>query len=641
MGLGGTAKPLLADRNDNMRLRALDVIVLIIYFVTMVGIGVFIKRRASKNLDAYFLSEKKMPWWLLGISNASAMWDVTGTMWLVTVLFTYGMKGIFLPWLWPVFNQVFDAVYLSKWIRRSNVRTGAEWITTRFGTRRGGELSRSIIVLFAVISVVSFIGYEFEGIGKFSKDFLDPVFHGIGLDLSPKTYALLLMVITAVYVVMGGMMSVVLTDFAQFLLMAVSAVVIGGIAIIKVAPERIDQLTPPGWRELTFGWNINLDWGPILPAMNEHIAKDGWAQAFGLFFMVMVFKGIMVSMAGAAPNYDMQRILASRNPKEASMMSAIVSVCLFPRWIMIGGITLLGLGFAIPDLRAMGANVDLEQLLPIVINRFLPAGLVGVLLAGLLSSFMANFSATVNAGAAYLVNDLYKRFVNPEAGNRTLIRASYVASMLIVVVGMFIGYFLTSINQITQWIVSGLFGGYSVANVLKWYWWRLNGSGYFGGMLVGIASSLVGPLIAPNLHPLYIFLLVIFPLSAITCVAVSLLTEPVEDETLMNFYANVRPWGFWKPVRKMLAQEGREVQPNTSVRRDFLNIAVGIAWQLTLVTMPLYALFRDMRGLLILVLVFVTTSIFLKRFWYNPLMLEEGEWEATSGALLPSPQIGD
>jgi solute:Na+ symporter, SSS family len=122
---------------------------------------------------------------------------------------------------------------------------------------------------------------------------------------------------------------------------------------------------------------------------------------------------------------------------------------------------------------------------------------------------------------------------------------------------------------------------------------------------------------------------------------VSLLTEPVENETLMNFYANVHPWGFWKPVRKMLAQEGRIIEPNTSAPRDFLNIAVGIAWQLTLVTMPLYAIFRDMRGLLISVLVFVTASIFLKRFWYNPLRLEEGEWEATHPAMLPSPQPGD
>src|SRR4026208_1984209 len=130
-----------------MNLGTLDIIILVIYFVVMIGIGVYVTRRAAKNLDSYFLGEKSMPGWLLGISNASSMWDITGTMWLVYILFAYGLKGVFLPWLWPVFIQFCDAVYLSKWIRRSEARTGAEWITTRFGEGRAGEMARAVIVV--------------------------------------------------------------------------------------------------------------------------------------------------------------------------------------------------------------------------------------------------------------------------------------------------------------------------------------------------------------------------------------------------------------------------------------------------------------------------------------------------------------
>jgi len=486
-----------------MRLSTLDLAILIFYFVAMIGVGIYVTRRASKNLDSYFLGGKTMPWWLLGISNASAMWDITGTMWFVYILYAYGMKAVFLPWVWPIFNQIFDAVYLSKWIRRSNARTGAEWITTRFGSGRSGELSRGVIVLFALISVTSFIGYEFQGIGKFCKVFLP-------WDLSANTYAILLMGITASYVVLGGMLSVVLTDFAQFCLMALSAVVIGIIAITKVDSGMLSQVTPSGWRGLSFGYNIALNWNALLPAMNGHIAREGIASMFGLFFVVMVLKGIMVSMAGAAPNYDMQRILAAKNPREASLMSAIVSICLVPRWILIGGITLLGLVFVTPEFRKMGDNIDFETVLPYVINRFLPAGLIGVLLAGLLSSFMANFSATMNAGAAYLVNDLYKKYLRPDANNRTLVKSSYLASVLILVLGIVTGYFLHSITEITQWIVGGLYGGYTAANILKWYWWRFNGYGYFWGMLVGLSAALtvpaVLPMAAPNFHdPTYAF----------------------------------------------------------------------------------------------------------------------------------------
>jgi Na+/proline symporter len=129
-------------------------------------------------------------------------------------------------------------------------------------------------------------------------------------DLSASTYAILLMGITAIYVVLGGMLSVVLTDFAQFLLMALSALVIGVIAMMTVGAETLDQVTPAGWRNITFGWHATLDWSTLLPALNGRIAAEGIASMFGLFFMVMVVKGVLVSMAGAAPNYDMQRVPA-------------------------------------------------------------------------------------------------------------------------------------------------------------------------------------------------------------------------------------------------------------------------------------------------------------------------------------------
>jgi len=604
-----------------MRLTSLDIAVLIIYFVSMIAVGVYVTRRASRNLDSYFLGGKTMPWWLLGVSNASAMWDITGTMWFVYILYAYGMKAVFLPWVWPIFNQIFDAVYLSKWIRRSNARTGAEWITTRFGEGPSGELSRGIIVLFALISVVSFIGYEFQGIGKFCKVFLP-------WDLSPNTYAILLMSITAIYVVLGGMLSVVITDFAQFCLMALSALVIGGIAIAQVDASMLSQVTPEGWRNLFFGWDITLNWTPLLPAMNGHIAKEGIASMFGLFFTVMVFKGILVSMAGAAPNYDMQRILAAKSPREASLMSAIVSICLVPRWILIGGITMLGLVFVTPEFRKMGDNIDFETVLPFVINRFLPAGLIGVLLAGLLSSFMANFSATVNAGAAYLVNDIYKKHINPEADNRKLVRFSYLGSVLILAMGIVLGMFLSSITQITQWIVGGLYGGYTAANILKWYWWRFNGYGYFWGMLIGLIAALIVPatlpMVAPSFHdPTYAFPVILL-LSFAGCIAGALLTKPVDEEVLKNFYRNVRPWGFWKPVYEKVAQEDPSVEPNRNAARDLLNCLVGITWQLTLVTIPLYVIFRDLRGTLISLAVLISASIFLKKFWYDRLEREEG-----------------
>lgn len=609
-----------------MRLGTLDIVILIVYFVAMIVVGIYVTRRAAKNMESYFLGENSMPWWLLGVSNASAMWDITGTMWLVYILFAYGLKGVFLPWLWPIFNQVFDAVYLSKWVRRSKARTGAEWIKTRFGTDTGGELARAVILLFAIISVIGFISYDFQGMGKFCKVFLP-------WDLSANTYAIIIMTITATYVVLGGMLSVVLTDFIQFLLMAVSSVVIGVIAMQSVSADSLASLTPDGWQNILFGWSLNLDWNTILPSLDGKIAADGWAGAFGFFFMLMVFKGILSSMAGAAPNYDMQRILAAKSPKEASFMSAIVSICLVPRWILIAGITLIGLAFVTPEFNKMG-NADFELVLPYVINNFLPAGLTGILLAGLLSAFMSTFSATVNAGAAYLVNDVYKPYINPKAEDRTLVRAGYAASILVLAAGISVGFFLSSINSITQWIVSGLFGGYTAANVLKWYWWRLNGYGYFWGMLTGIVGALLLPVIKENFalsfNDLYAFPFILLG-STSACIVGSLLTKPVDAEILKKFYRDVRPWGFWQPVYEMCRAEDETITPNRNAARDLTNCGVGIIWQLMLVTIPVYVVLRNFTGVLTSVLILVGTTVFLKKFWYESLLREEVLMNETVG----------
>lgn len=96
---------------------------------------------------------------MLSLSNASGMFDISGTMWMVYLLFVYGLKSIWIPWLWPVFNQIFLMVYLSIWLRRSGVMTGAEWITFRFGTGRGAQLAHLIVVLFAIFNVIGFLAY--------------------------------------------------------------------------------------------------------------------------------------------------------------------------------------------------------------------------------------------------------------------------------------------------------------------------------------------------------------------------------------------------------------------------------------------------------------------------------------------------
>jgi Na+/proline symporter len=600
-------------------LHAPDLSVLVAYFAVMAALSVLLARRASRSLDDYFLAGNRLPWYVLGVSNASTMFDVTGTMWLVYNLFVYGMKGIWLPWLWPTFNQVFLMVYLSAWVRRSNVLTGAEWITSRFGEGRGAELSRLSVVGFALVSVVGFIAYEFQGMGKFTAEFLP-------WELSANAYGMLAMTLMLGYVLLGGMISVVLTDIAQFGIMALCSLAIGVVAVRQVTGEQLAAAVPAGWADPFFGWRLELDWSRHIPALQENIAADGYSL-FGLFFMAMLFKGLLVSIAGPAPNFDMQRILAAKSPREASLMSGLVSIVLLPRWWMIGGITVLALHSLGPGFRAV-SSADFERVLPWVVRERVPSGLLGLVLAGLLADFMSTFSATINAGGAYLVNDLYKRYLRREASQAHYVAAGWIGQVGILALGIFFGCQAGSINQVTQWIVSGLWGGYTAPNILKWHWWRLNGFGYFWGMAAGIVASLALPKLAPEMHPLDAFPF-IFLASLAASVAGSLLTEREPDAVLKRFYRQVRPWGRWGPIRDAVLAEDPSFQPNRGAVRDAVNVAVGLAWQMTLVTLPLYMVLRDMRGLWLSLGALLATSWFLKVSWLDRLEPPEGAGAVT------------
>ena len=593
-----------------MSIHPIDITILVLYLIAVVSVGIYLTTRASQNLDTYFLAGRSVPWYILGVSNSSSMFDITGTMWLVLMFLVYGVKGAWIPWIWPTFNQIFLMVYLSIWIRRSNVLTGAEWITTRFGNGKGAELSRISVLVFAMVSVIGFLAYAFQGIGKFASVFFP-------FDISPDIYAITFMGITTIYVVLGGMYSVVFTDLIQFTLLTIVSFVIGFIAFTRVTPEALHAVIPNGWLDLAFTWELELDWSALIPAANDQIMADGW-NLFTIFFMMMIFKGILISLAGPTPGYDMQRILAAKTPREAGLMSAIVSVCQIPRWFMIVGITTLALVYFSNDLVAMGDNVDFELVLPWVISEFLPVGLVGFVLAGMLAAFMSTFDSTVNAGAAYLVNDVYKRYFNPNAPTGLYIKASYIASFLIVGVGIAFGFMSESVNSVTQWIVSGLFGGYTAPNILKWHWWRFNGFGYFCGMIAGVLAALIMPMALPELSPLNAFPFILI-VSGIAGIGGSLMTAPDDEKTLEEFYKNVRPWGFWKPILKKIQSSDANVRKNDNFYRDMFNIFIGMVWQINMVLVPIYLLVYEYTAFTVSLILVIGTTLILKKNWYDKL----------------------
>lgn len=607
-----------------IQLQWLDISIVLAYLATMVFIGFYMRKKARENKESYLMGGKKLPWYMLGLSDASDMFDISGTMWMVALCFVYGLKSMWIPWLWPVFNQVFMMMFLSKWLRRSNANTGAEWLATRFGTQgKGVKGSHHVVVVFALIGCFGFLAYGFIGLGKFMEIFVpwEVVKGYVPFDIPAgyvaHFYGIVFTLFAMFYSILGGMHSIVLGDVIKYIIMTVACVSIAVIAMQHLHSGSASLHVPEGWLNPFFGWHLNLDWSAIVPAANEKIANDGF-ELFGIFFMMMLFKGVFASLAGPAPNYDMQKILSTRSPKEASKMTGFVSIILLPvRYSMVIGLTVLALLY-FPQLNLAGeSGTDFERILPAAVNQFLPVGILGLVLTGLLGAFMGTFSGTLNAAQAYIVNDVYLRYIRPEASNKQIIRTNYIVGVLVVIIGIVLGFFAKDVNSVLQWIVGGLYGGYIAANLMKWYWWRFNANGFFWGMASGIGSALIFLKLYDGLF-LYIWPL-LFVISIAGCLIGTYTAPPTDMATLTRFYSTVKPWGFWKPVHAVLLKEQPDFVANKRFKLDMFNVVLGIIAQCCLTILPMYIVLWMKLPLLITIAVLTVIVVVLKYTWWNKL----------------------
>lgn len=618
-------------------MNSIDVSIIVFYILLTIGIGVWISRKASKGLDDYFLGGNSIKWYYLGLSNGSGMFDVSGTAWMAGVLFLYGVKSFFFMWLWPIWNQIFVMMFLAVWIRKSNTMTGSEWILTRFGNDKAGKASHIIVAVFAIVSTIGFIAYFFEGIGKFMTIILPwdlALYFGDTLLLnSEQSYALLVIFLTTIYTIKGGMFSVVATEVLQYGIMVVAGILVAGYAFINYTDVQINSIITPEWKNVFFSSELGPHWGEKFQAFNNLIDTEGY-KMFGSLVGMSLFKGFFASIAGPTPSYDLQRILSTKTVKEAAYMSGFTNLILFiPRYLLIAGIVVIALVTLAPEMAANPhlTGTDLEVIMPKVINLHIPVGIKGLLLAGLLAAFMSTFSAFVNAGPAYIVNDLYKKYFRANETSEHYIKISQIASFLVVGLGVFMGFFADSINSLTLWITSALFGGYVAANFLKWIWWRFNGWGYFWGMFSGLIIASLEFVLEQNkanftdgtllhtisqMQAIYLFP-VILAFSTLGCILGTFLSKPTDMEVLKSFYTNVRPWGFWKPVYSLLKKEDQTFEENNDFWKDMLNCAIGIVWQSSMIVLPIFFIIRDYPKAIVSLVVFIITTTILKFTWLD------------------------
>ena len=567
---------------------AIDYAIIVLYFAIMIGLGFWYQKRASKNLESYFLGGRNMHWLALSMSGSVSTFDVTGTMWIVSMLFLMGMKSMWIHWMWGCMMGAFFMAYMGKWVRRSNAMTGADWMLTRFGNDAGGKVARTAYAVMAIVTLASFIGYAFQGIGKFAS---------VYVGLPPNLCATAIIGATTLYVLLGGLYGVVVTDVIQTVILTFASVLIAAIAYMQLSPEIIASRLPEGWASVMPQWRLAEFAG----------TENAGFELFGLLIILWVIKGLLLNAGGPAQMYDFQRFLACRNSRDASKIGASWSLFLIVRWGMAMGIVLLALTSVI-DVQ------DSEQVMPIILHRYMPVGVRGLVIAGFLAAFMSTFSSTVNAGASYIVRDIWQPFFRPNAGERHLVHASQLATVGIVLVGVAIGFQAKSIAGIWQWMMMALGAGVIMPNVLRWYWWRMNGCGYAAGTLGGVILSLIA-LFRPE-APMYVVFPPICLGSLVAAVAVSLATPPVEESILREFFRTVRPFGIWGHVKAQFS----EMQDNSEkAPLAILNTVLGIIAITGFYLFPMYLVGHWHTHAALCFFVGAGACIALAKTWYPRL----------------------
>jgi Na+/proline symporter len=588
-----------------MRLGTADVLIICGYLAAMAALGLWCRRRAARGMTSYFLGGRELPWWALSLSGSVSTFDITGTMWIVSLFFVLGIRSLWVHWMWGFLMAAFFMSYMGSWVRRSGVLTGAEWMEKRFGTDRPGRAARAASAILAVVTCVGFIAYATEGIAKFGSVFLP---------WSETTCALVIGGATAFYTLLGGVYSVVLTDVVQAVLVLVASVIITVLALVYVDPDIVASAAPAGWFDLRVPWTL-----PYLEGTRHAVY-----YFFGALVLVYVAKGLLLNAGGPQQIYDFQRFLAARNDRDAAKIGAAWSFFLCYRWSLTMGIAALAI------VCGLTADKDPEKVLPTVLGAYLGPGVLGFVIAGFLAAEMSTFSSTVNGGASYLVHDLYRAFLRPRAGRQELVALSYATSLLIVVAGISFRFAFAgegaSIDRAFKWLMVALGGGVLLPNFLRWYWWRFNGWGYTAGIGTSVVAAAVQVFCVPQ-APDYAVFPVLFAIGLTSSVAATYLTDPPPLPALRDFYRTTRPAGFWRPVTESLRAADPSFRRGTPFSLQLFNTACAGAGIVALYLFPVYLVLKQWTPMAMALGVAAACVLVLAVTWYRPLLLERHDDE--------------
>jgi Na+/proline symporter len=631
-------------------LAGLDLAIVIGFLVMVTAVGYFMSNMASQGIEDYFLGNNKIPWWVLGISTATSNFDMTGTMIIVAMVYDLGYRGYLVELRGGVgLSLAFLMIFLGKWLRRSRVMTSAQWMKIRFGTDKAGQAAHILSAVAQSLLSLGMIIYFCVGGGKFLEYFL------------PWDKDICTAVMVAVglfYTLLSGLYGVVFTDVIQMIILSFTAIYLAvkGFNVdissaINASWLSFDLSMPQGVVDKVVGSaNHTIEAAKavvasgtadatVAAAAQDAITKattkineyEALFRAFGVFVFFYLFKCSIEGMAGVG-GYTDQRFFAAKNEREAGLLTLESIVISILRWAMVAGLVALGIWMVSENQPQFAAAVseitaDSEKVLPAVIGSILPVGIKGVVLAGLIAAAMSTFDSTLNAGASYLVVDIYHSYINPKADMKQLVRASHIATIALAAAGVVIAMLIPNINTIWDFITMALSAGMFMPLFLRWYWPRYNGWGFAWGTGAGMIAALIAK-ISFTSAPLYFTFPSILLASFVVSVVASLMTAPVEDEILTKFFVQVNPFGFWHKYAKKAVETGmiskEENYQNTIEKlNDMISLCLAVPFQFCILLGTMALIFHDWSKFSVFTLISIFCGIGLYFFWFKNLKSHE------------------
>ncbi len=537
-----------------MKLILSDWLIIALYFAISAAIGLAYTRKASRSLEDYFVSGRALPWWLAGTSMVATTFAADTPLAVAGLVAKYGVAG---NWLWwnGAFSGVLTVFFFSRLWRRAGVLTDVQFAELRYGGRPAAVL-RGFRALYLALPINLII------MGWVTRAMVTIL--GVTLDVNPWSAAILLFGVTALYSIFSGLWGVIVTDAFQFV------VAMGGTILLAVfAVESVGGLTSLADQAAAHFGSADAAFG-VLPA-----ADQAWLPLSTL----LIFLGVQWWAAwypGQEPGgggYVVQRILSAKDERHgllATLWFTIAHYALRPwPWILVGFVGLIRYpALANPEEGYVRVMVDV-----------LPSPFKGLLLAAFAAAYMSTISTHLNWGASYLVNDVYLRFLKPDADRRAQVIASRIATGVLMVLSLVVMSFLTSVEQGWKLLI-GLGAGTGLVFILRWYWWRVNAWSEISAMIASFVTSVIlatyGYDLSNPAGPAYAKTMLITVLvTTVVWLTVTLLTPAESDATLNRFYRQVRPGGpGWRAVSERLGF-GKDPIPGGAL--SWVNWVAGVA----------------------------------------------------------------